>query len=609
MSQWKAKAPAALLVPDNSEDDSSHVVGDSCMRPIDPHPVPLPLHMSPLPETLLSPVDPGFLEGASSMARFGLDIGGTLCKVVFFEPLTGDASKTKKSKLPQKGSVKDGSQGPRGMSTLGNCNGGSRVGTCIECSGAAVSEGLVPVPQSTISESIWKGKNGIRRDACQAQICSPSGNGTSTDNTTSGFGGASPILKDHTCAAPDSSKEYGFLGEDSMRESSQRQARRIWISSHEPVHLPGRGTLYFKCFETWKMEEFLSLSKEHSLVTKGRVLGATGGGARKFRDKFLEIAGLQLQHADELKSLVRGIDFLARHAHHESFEYPSGSYEGGVIQRPWQENCSDDSQSDISGDDSPSSSPTEKEALQTQEKSTEKWNGGSKDMGLRGSTLATSGTGWQGGSEALYPYLVVNIGSGVSILRVDSADSFERVGGTSLGGSTFLGLASALTGCTSFEEAINLAMEGDSTQIDMLVGDIYGGDYAEMGLAATTVASSFGKLVQPGHREAAMQAPQHLAKAVLLMVTNNIGSIAMLHARAAGVAHIMFTGSFLHDNKLAMRLLTVAMNFWSKGNIKAVFLRHEGHAGAVGALLSTLELSNPIDALLLNSKWTPSDAC
>ncbi len=106
-------------------------------------------------------------------------------------------------------------------------------------------------------------------------------------------------------------------------------------------------------------------------------------------------------------SLVRGIDFLARHAHHESFEYPSGSYEGGVIQRPWRENCSDDSQSDISGDDSPSSSPAEKEALQTQEKLTEKWKGGSKDMGLRGSTLATSGTGWQGGSEALYPYLVV----------------------------------------------------------------------------------------------------------------------------------------------------------------------------------------------------------
>lgn len=28
--------------------------------------------------------------------------------------------------------------------------------------------------------------------------------------------------------------------------------------------------------ETWKMEEFLTLTKEHSLVTKGRALGATG---------------------------------------------------------------------------------------------------------------------------------------------------------------------------------------------------------------------------------------------------------------------------------------------------------------------------------------------
>ncbi len=32
----------------------------------------------------------------------------------------------------------------------------------------------------------------------------------------------------------------------------------------------------------------------------------------------------------------------------------------------------------------------------------------------------------------------VNIGSGVSILRVDSADSFERVGGTSLGGRSVI---------------------------------------------------------------------------------------------------------------------------------------------------------------------------
>jgi len=35
-----------------------------------------------------------------------------------------------------------------------------------------------------------------------------------------------------------------------------------------------------------------------------------------------------------------------------------------------------------------------------------------------------------------FPYLIVNCGSGVSILRVDSNTSFHRVSGTSLGGGT-----------------------------------------------------------------------------------------------------------------------------------------------------------------------------
>jgi len=96
-----------------------------------------------------------------------------------------------------------------------------------------------------------------------------------------------------------------------------------------------------------------------------------------------------------------------------------------------------------------------------------------------------------------------------------------------------------------------------------------------------------------------MQTPEHLAKAVLLMITNNIGSIAMLHARATGVDHVLFTGSFLHGNKVATKLLSVAMEFWSKGLIKAIFLRHEGHAGAVGAMLHDLDPTSREDAFLL----------
>lgn len=102
---------------------------------------------------------------------------------------------------------------------------------------------------------------------------------------------------------------------------------------------------------------------------------------------------------------MRGIDFLARHAHHESFEYPSGLYKGGVIQRPWQENSSDDGDNDPSEDESPTG-PSEVDNILD---STAERKGGNKGKGtvFRG-PVATSGTGWLGGSKALYPYLVVS---------------------------------------------------------------------------------------------------------------------------------------------------------------------------------------------------------
>lgn len=88
-----------------------------------------------------------------------------------------------------------------------------------------------------------------------------------------------------------------------------------------------------------------------------------------------------------------------------------------------------------------------------------------------------------------YPCIIVNIGSGVSILLVKSDRECKRIGGTSVGGGTFLGLCALLAGTTSFEEAILLAERGDSTKVDKLVKDIYGGDYDKFGLPGDIVAS------------------------------------------------------------------------------------------------------------------------
>lgn len=44
-------------------------------------------------------------------------------------------------------------------------------------------------------------------------------------------------------------------------------------------------------------------------------------------------------------------------------------------------------------------------------------------------------------------------------------------------------------------------------------------------------------------------------------------------------------GNFLRVNPISMKLLAYAMEFWSNGTLKALFLEHEGYFGALGCLL------------------------
>lgn len=220
----------------------------------------------------------------------------------------------------------------------------------------------------------------------------------------------------------------------------------------------------------------------------------------------------------------------------------------------------------------------------------------------------------------IYPYLLVNIGSGVSMIKVSGPRTYQRVGGTSLGGGTLWGLLSLLTGARTFDEMLGMAEKGDNTKVDMLVGDIYGTDYGKIGLKSSTIASSFGKVFRmkrEAEREAedsggltngdreesdtftnppttskeqrskpstSFQAPD-ISRSLLYAISNNIGQIAYLQSEKHGLAHIYFGGSFIRGHRQTMNTLSYAIKFWSNGEKKAYFLRHEGYLGAVGAFL------------------------
>uniref|UniRef100_A0A4W6EJ15 4'-phosphopantetheine phosphatase n=1 Tax=Lates calcarifer TaxID=8187 RepID=A0A4W6EJ15_LATCA len=185
----------------------------------------------------------------------------------------------------------------------------------------------------------------------------------------------------------------------------------------------------------------------------------------------------------------------------------------------------------------------------------------------------------------IFPYLLVNIGSGVSIVKVESEDKFERIGGSSIGGGTFWGLGALLTKTKRFDELLQLASKGQHTSVDMLVKDIYGGSYGSLGLTGDLIASSFGKSATADKEFS----KEDMAKSLLHMISNDIGQLACLYAKLHNLSRVYFGGFFIRGHPVTMHTITYSINFFTKGEVQALFLRHEGYLGAIGAFLKGAE--------------------
>jgi type II pantothenate kinase len=373
--------------------------------------------------------------------------------------------------------------------------------------------------------------------------------------------------------------------------------RQLCIDFLEPVAAAHRsalsvavqelgGTFHFFAFETRNIEECVQFIKEHWMPTnteKPYVIRSTGGGAYKYRELFRAI-GVELSTQDEMACTVAGLNFLLTHFEHEVYsvtvapDTQIGS-PNPIIQRNYLDARPDP-----------------------------------------------------------YPYLLCHIGSGVSFIKVQGPRSFRRVSGTSLGGGTFWGLCRILTNCKTFDEVIELTKKGDNSRVDMLVGDIYGGAYEKLGLDANLIAASFGKVTmrkEPSptfenfrrelrrfivgtmslfvqllialpflgqiFRWLGLERRAHatlsnvyfsrhfhaedVALSALRMVSYNVAQLAYLNAVIENVPRIYFGGSFVREHPFTVSAISYAVEFWSKKNMQALFLVHDGYLGALGSYL------------------------
>ncbi|KAH3667758.1 hypothetical protein WICMUC_005290 [Wickerhamomyces mucosus] len=290
------------------------------------------------------------------------------------------------------------------------------------------------------------------------------------------------------------------------------------------------GRLNFHKIETERISELIQfIAKLIKFYNKNIHIMATGGGAHKFYNRIMDELNVEITKEDEMECLIVGLDFFITEIPNEVFLYSESNPMQFV--------------NDINKE-----------------------------------------------NNNIYPYLLVNIGSGVSMIKVTGPSNFIRVGGSSLGGGTLWGLLSLLTEANSYDEMLANASKGDNSNVDMLVGDIYGTDYGKIGLKSTTIASSFGKVFQKqnGPDLSARRSkfnPDDISRSLLYAISNNIGQIAYLQAKIHDLERIYFGGSYIRGHPQTMNTLSYAINFWSEGTKNAYFLRHEGYLGAVGAFL------------------------
>jgi len=293
---------------------------------------------------------------------------------------------------------------------------------------------------------------------------------------------------------------------------------------------------------------------------------ATGGGAHKFYELFQGHLHVDVQREDEMECLIEGLKFITLIP--DEVYYFSDELISSVAHQP------PSTSADIPRVSITLPTPVSKSKSTPLERP-------SPNPPMYAVTFETNPT-------PQLPCLLVNIGSGVSIIKVDVDGGFERVSGTSLGGGTLWGLLSLLTSANTFDEMLELSERGDNSTVDMLVGDIYGQDYSKLGLKSTMIASSFGKVFKRGGDKRQFS-PEDISKSLLYAISNNIGQIACMNAEKYGLERIYFGGCFIRGHAATIATLSYAIRFWSKGTKRALFLRHEGFLGSIGAWIRNID--------------------
>ncbi|KAL7448923.1 hypothetical protein ACHAWC_001037, partial [Mediolabrus comicus] len=153
------------------------------------------------------------------------------------------------------------------------------------------------------------------------------------------------------------------------------------------------GTFHFIRFETRRMGNAMNLMRYNNFHLHIKEIGATGGGAHKFAENWDTVLGITMVKQKEMDSLVAGMQFVLSDIDGECYTFKPSVDEG-------------------SAEDSNLETPSRR----LYQPRLDHWWASKK---VQREPVVSE----------IYPYLLVSIGTGVSILRVDGPRKHERISG------------------------------------------------------------------------------------------------------------------------------------------------------------------------------------
>ena len=168
--------------------------------------------------------------------------------------------------------------------------------------------------------------------------------------------------------------------------------------------------------------------------------------------------------------------------------------------------------------------------------------------------------------------IVVSMGTGTALVLYRFGECTHYLG-SGIGGGTILGLGKLTTGISGYSELVSLAEEGDTSRVDLTVGDIAGGAMGDLPSSAT--AANFGKVTIKSQKG-------DIARGLINMVFQTAGLLAIASARANSLEDIILTGKLSLGPNAAPYFEEIQQIFGARFHIP----KKAGFATAIGAAIA-----------------------